>query len=276
MGKVSEIGGERYLKAIRKIQKDKEVKAVVLRVNSGGGSAFASDVIWHEIEELQSKNIPVVVSMGDYAASGGYYIACGSDRIFAEPTTITGSIGVFGITLDMQKFYNNKLGITYDGVKTAPFADIPTSVFLSRSINDEEKSIVQGFVEDIYDDFLEKVAEGRSKTVEQIHEIAQGRVWSGVKALEIGLVDELGGLEDAIAEAAKMAEVNSYELDSYPKIEFNISELLKEKFPLPFAKAELPAPIVQFLGGQEIIDLIMGLETMNPIQARMPFDINME
>lgn len=199
---------------IRELNKDKDVKAVVLRINSPGGSALASDVIWRSLEFLK-KNKKVVSSFSDVAASGGYYIAAGSDAIFAEPTTITGSIGVFGMIFNTSKFFDNKLGVTFDGVKTHASADMMTGM---RSLTPSEKNRIQEDVTSIYGTFLSVVQQGRKSFdgVEAVGEVAEGRVWLGQKAKEIGLVDELGSLDDAILKAAKLANLKSYEVVLYP------------------------------------------------------------
>jgi protease IV len=211
-GSEETIGSERISKAIRTARLDKKVKAVVLRINSPGGSALASDIIWREVV-LTKKVKPIVVSMGDVAASGGYYIACAADSIFAQPNTITGSIGVFGIIPNMQKFFNNKLGITFDGVKTGKFADLGT---VSRPLTDAERMIIQKEVNRIYSDFTIKVAEGRKRSPTYIDSIGQGRVWSGTEALQNGLVDRLGNISDAINSAAKKANIKEYKIVEYP------------------------------------------------------------
>ena len=215
-----------YHKIFDKVRKDKRVKAVVLRVNSPGGSAFTSDVIWKEMKALQADSIPVIASFGDYAASGGYYIAASADTIVAHPKTLTGSIGVFSMFPNLTELAEDKLGITFDTVKTSPNA-----IFLSPflEMNDREKRAMQNYTDGMYDQFLSIVAEGRNSTKEEIHKVAQGRVWTGQKAREIGLVDELGGLERAIEIAAEKAGVANYKLVEYPKIEKEFwEEILSE------------------------------------------------
>lgn len=206
------IGSERISRTLRKVRMDEKVKAVVLRVNSPGGSALASDVIWREVA-LTRKVKPVIVSMGDVAASGGYYIACAADSIFAQPNTITGSIGVFGILPNMQNFFNDKLGITFDQVKTAEYADLGS---VTRPLTDGERLIVQNEVNRIYGTFTKRVADGRKKTPAYVDGIGQGRVWSGTEALKIGLVDRLGNVQDAVNSAVKMAKIKNYKLVEYP------------------------------------------------------------
>jgi protease-4 len=210
-----QIASAEYIKLIRKARLDKTIKAIVFRVNSGGGSALASETIWRELS-LAKKEKPVVVSFGDVAASGGYYISCGADSIFASPTTITGSIGVFGIIPNMEGFFKNKLGVTFDGVKTAPYADLGA---IYRPMNENEKKFVQQSIDEIYLSFKQRVADGRKKSVEDVDSIAQGRVWSGDRAIGIGLVDKFGGLQDAIDCAARMAKLKDYHLREYPEVQ---------------------------------------------------------
>jgi protease-4 len=218
------IGGDKYARIFRKLRNDDKVKAVVVRVNSGGGSASASDIMWRELKLTKLKK-PVVVSMGDVAASGGYYMSCMADRIFAEPNTLTGSIGVFGVIPNMQKFFENKMGITFDEVATGEMSNMYST---TKPFSEKEKNAMQGFINRIYDQFLQRVAEGRGKTKEQINEIAQGRVWSGNDALKNGLVDELGGLNDAIKFAAKKSNMNTYQVEAYPKAKNKIEAILEK------------------------------------------------
>lgn len=217
------MGSETISEAIKKARLDDNVKAIVLRVNSPGGSALASDVMWREVV-LAKQAKPVVVSMGDVAASGGYYISCAANKIFASPNTITGSIGVFGMIPNMQGMFKNKFGITTDTVNTNKHADILT-VF--RPLTAEEKNIIQMSVEKIYDDFITKVAEGRNLTKEQVDEIGQGRVWSGEDALRIGLVDEIGGLSDAILAAKELAGLDVHRVKEFPELPDPFEELMK-------------------------------------------------
>jgi len=212
-GKEDEIGSEKYIDLIRKARFDNDVKAIVLRVNSGGGSALASENILQEMK-LAKKVKPVMVSFGDVAASGGYYISVAADSIFASRNSITGSIGVFGLVPDMSTFFKNKLGVTFDGVKTGPLAEAGS---VSHPMTEPEKKIIQSSIERIYADFKERVATGRKKDTAYIETIAQGRVWTGLQAKEIGLVDAFGGLETTIAAAAKKAKLTNYKLIEYPK-----------------------------------------------------------
>lgn len=212
-GSIVEVGGDRFSRELRRLRSDPKVRAIVLRVNSPGGSATASEHILRELR-LAAEQVPVVVSMGGYAASGGYWISTGSTRIFAEPMTITGSIGVFGALFNVQQLAND-LGITWDTVKTADKADLYS---IARPKTEAEMAIFQARVDHTYTDFLARVAAARSMTPEAVHEIAQGRVWSGQRAVELGLVDELGGLADAIAYAAKSAGLSDdFTLSEFPR-----------------------------------------------------------
>lgn len=224
-GDLDEIGGTKFARELRELRQDKDVKAVVLRVNSPGGSAPASEAIQREIR-LTRQVKPVVVSMGSYAASGGYWIATYGDWIFAEPTTITGSIGVFGIQFDVKKLAND-FGITFDSVKTGKFAD---AITITRPKTDEELAVFQRLVDWIYGEFVTKVSESRKLKREFVEEIAQGRVWSGAEAKRLGLVDEIGGLDAALAYAAKKAGLGSnYQLTEYPHKK-DLSEVITELF----------------------------------------------
>lgn len=265
-GDETTIGSERISKAIRKARLDDKVKAVVLRVNSPGGSALASDVIWREML-LTKKVKPVVVSMGNVAASGGYYIACAADKIYAYPNTITGSIGVFGIIPNMKEMFSKNLGITFDEVKTNPYADyIP----VTRPMNDAEKQIITREIENIYSTFTTHVAEGRKMTVAEVDSIGQGRVWSGVDAKRIGLIDEFGGLDDAIKEAARLAKLKDYRTMELPELKDTFEQLM-DAFSgdntSVFLKKELGAayPYFQYLSR---------MSRMEGIQALMPYEFD--
>jgi len=216
------IASDDYRLMIQKMRNDKSIDAVVLRVNSPGGSALASDIIWREIDLLK-KEKPVVVSMGNLAASGGYYISCNADSIYADANTITGSIGVFSVIPNLGDFMKNKLGITFDRVKTSTYADVPTS---TRALNATEQKFMQAGVDSIYYTFKKRVAQGRKKSVEYIDSIAQGRVWIGADAIKVGLVDRIGDLNDAIAAAAKMAHLKGYSLKTYPENKSFLEDLL--------------------------------------------------
>lgn len=210
------IGSEKISRELRKLRQDDKVKGVVFRINSPGGSALASEVIWREVDLLRQVK-PVIVSMGDVAASGGYYIAAAADSIFAQPNTLTGSIGVFGTIPNMEKLWNTHLGVTFDGVKTAKHADFLTGNF-SRPLTGEEERVLQHEVNRVYDTFVKRVADGRQMTTAQVDSIGQGRVWSGEQAVEIGLVDRLGSLEDAVVAAAQKAGLEEYRIVRYPAI----------------------------------------------------------
>jgi protease-4 len=265
-GEDGQVGGDSYLSLVRKLRNDDAVKAIVLRVNSPGGSSLASEKIWRELSLAKSEGKTVVVSMGDVAASGGYYIACVADSIFALPNTITGSIGVFAMIPNMQGFMKNKLGVTFDGVKTSSYAD---AITITRPLTEAEKKIMQQQVDVIYADFKTRVAEGRKKSVTYIDSIAQGRVWTGQRALGNGLVDRLGGLDDAIRAAAAKAGMKEYAIREYPEPRSpwdqlfnsynNISHLAMEK--------EL---------GKETFALYSRLQQLKAlsgkVQARLPFE----
>jgi len=267
-GDNTQIGGETFRALIRKARLDNNVKAIVLRVNSGGGSALASDVIWREIQVArQEDKKPVIVSFGDVAASGGYYIACGADSIFAQPNTITGSIGVFTVIPNMQGFFKNKLGITFDGVNTAPHAD---ALNVYKPLEPKAQQIIQSSVERIYSQFKQRVATGRKKDTAYVETIAQGRVWSGEDALRLGLVDRLGGLQDAIRCAARMAKLDGYGLREYPESENWLDNILKKK------RSEPTAMIREQIGEEnyKIIEQLKKIKAMTgSVQARLPFEI---
>lgn len=261
------MGSETISKAIREARLDENVKAIVLRVNSPGGSALASDVMWREVV-LAKKAKPVIVSMGDVAASGGYYIACAADKIVADEKTITGSIGVFGVIPNAQGLMNNKLGITFDRVKTNEHADL-MSVF--KPLTAQERDIIQIGVEKIYDDFITKVAEGRGMTKEQVDSIGQGRVWMGLDALEIGLVDEIGGLDKAIEIAKKSAKLDDYQLVAYPKLKDPFEELMEE------LEINIQSKVLGSVLGdeQKYYKKLQSVTTQTGVMARMPFDIEL-
>ncbi len=260
------IGSDRISESLRKARLDDKVKAVVLRVNSPGGSSLASDVIWREVY-LTKKVKPIIVSMGDLAASGGYYIACAADSIIAEPNTITGSIGIFAILPNMQKLFNDKLGITFDGVKTGKFADLGD---ISHPLSPEERAILQNQVNRGYDEFTKAVANGRHKTQAYINSIGQGRVWTGTQAIQIGLVDRLGNINDAIKSAAKKAGIKSYELETYPEQKGLFSKLgnnFSEQMRIHAVKSELGDNYIYY---QQLKSLSTMMRTP---QMRLPYDV---
>lgn len=267
-GSDQQIGSEKISRAIRTVRKDDKVKAVVLRVNSPGGSALASDVIWREVK-LTKEVKPIIVSMGDLAASGGYYISAAADSIFAQPNTITGSIGVFGIIPNMQGFFNDKLGITFDVVKTGEFADLGS---INRPLTAQEEAIIQRSVNKIYDTFTKKVADGRDKSQSYIDSIGQGRVWTGSQALEMGLVDKLGGIEDAITAAASKANIEEYKIVTYPAISDPFEALLgnsKDRISQWFLKKELGVAYPVYQQSKEMLE-------QTGIQARLPYTITIK
>ncbi len=225
-GENEQVGSDNFKNVLRKIRLDKDIKAVVFRVNSPGGSALASEVIWREISLLR-KEKPVIVSMGDVAASGGYYIACNADSVFANANTITGSIGVFSIVPNMQSFFKNKIGVTFDGVKTATYADMGG---IDKPLTDPEKRFFQASVDSIYHTFKTRVANGRKKSVDAVDSVAQGRVWTGTHAITVGLVDRIGTLQDAIDCAVKMAKIGKtdYKLREYPEKKSLLDQIMND------------------------------------------------
>ncbi len=251
------LGSDDFIKEIRRARKDKKVKAVVVRINSPGGSAMASDMMWREIQ-LTRKEKPVIASMGDLAASGGYYMAMACDTIVAHPTTITGSIGIFGVMMNVQKLMNDKLGIHFDGVKTHTFADSPSA---NRKMSEAEIRTIQNRVNEGYEDFTAKAAQGRKMNLEELKAIAGGRVWTGAQAKQNGLVDVLGDLNSAIAIAAKKAKIDDYQVKYYP---FRMLER--------FSKKEEEARVLQHLGQfGPAYQLVKSLSRMDKVQARMEY-----
>ena len=263
------IGSDRIAKALREARLDDGIKAVVLRVSSPGGSALASDVIWREAELLKQSGKVFVVSMGDYAASGGYYIACGADRIFAQPNTITGSIGVFGIIPNLQNFLDHKLGITFDAYKTHEHANMMT---LTSPLDTVQKRAMQVMVSNIYNDFTSKVALGRNITQSYVDSIGQGRVWSGEDAMAIGLVDEMGGLNEAIAYASAKAGVSSNSVLELPEMLAPLEEFFNDIS----GKSE-DAIMSRMLGSRfKNYQDLRQLSNGGKIQTRLPFYITVE
>ena len=265
-GVVSEL---KYHKIFDKLKKDKKLKAVVLRVNSPGGSAFSSDIIWKELNEIKAKGIPVIASFGDYAASGGYYIAAGADTIVAHPKTLTGSIGVFSMLPEVAELFNDKLGIQFDTVKTSPNA-LAISPFYA--LTDTEKNSLQKWTDALYGKFLGIVAEGRGMSVEDVNEVAQGRVWTGQRALEKGLVDVLGDLDDAVAIAVERAQLgDDYKVVEYPIIKKEPWEqLLEDLSKVEEAQTRMPSIEEQMLDKfKHIRSLVKYREPL----ARLPYII---
>ena len=259
------IGGNNYSEVIRKERLDSNVKAIVLRVNSPGGDAVASDNIWRELE-LAAKVKPVVISMGNYAASGGYYISAPGTKIYSNPTTITGSIGVFGLIPNAGKMLEQKLGITTQSVRTNSYSDFPSPF---RSMSAYEKEIMQMDIESIYTSFTGKVALGRKMNVASVDSIGQGRVWSGSKALQLGLVDEIGGLKDAINGAADLAGLETYTIRELPAVEDPYTKLLRQ------LSGEIRMSILKKELGESIrfYNELMEIRHLEGIQARLPYFI---
>ncbi len=267
-GGADEIGSADLTEIIRKVREEEKIKAVVLRVNSPGGSALASDVILSELEKLKAEK-PLVISMGDLAASGGYYISCKGDKIFAEPNTITGSIGVFGLLFNAELLFREKLGITFDRVHTNPYADIGNPY---RDMSEFEAKKIQNSVDRIYSRFLTIVADGRENLPDTsaVHKIAQGRVWTGSMAKEIGLVDEIGGLDAAIAEAVSRGGLpEDYRITTFPKEEDPYTELMKA-----FGLAAVAGP--EFSEEIEMYRKVKKSLPRSGIYATLPFDLNIE
>ena len=260
------INSQKVIKELRELREDDDVKAVVLRVNSPGGSAYGSEQIWREVTLLKGAK-PVVVSMGDYAASGGYYISCAADCIVASPTTLTGSIGIFGMFPMVEKLLKDKIGLDFDVVKTNRMADFGT---LSRSFRPEEKAVLQKYINNGYDLFLKRCADGRGVAVEDIAKVAEGRVWTGSKAKEIGLVDELGDLDKAIGIAAQKAGLADYCVKAYPEEKSVIEKLLdtdKKDYMETMARGTLG-------GYYNSVKFIRNIGNCDNIQARLPFELN--
>lgn len=258
------INSEKVIKDLRKLRENKDVKAVVLRVNSPGGSAYASEQIWREVSLLKEEK-PVIVSMGDYAASGGYYISCAATQIVAEPTTLTGSIGIFGMFPDVSKLVNDKLDIHIDGVKTNQLSDIG---IINRPFNPEEQALIQNMVNEGYELFTKRCADGRNIPIEELKKIAEGRVWTGAMAKELNLVDELGGLDRAVAIAADTANVENYTILSYPAKEDIFTSLLNIN-----GERYIKSKVKNLLGnyGNAFMWMNHAAEA-DRLQARMPFE----
>ena len=260
--------GSKVIRDLRKLKDNDDVKAVVLRVNSPGGSAFASEQIWYAVKELKTKK-PVIVSMGDYAASGGYYISCGADTIVAEPTTLTGSIGIFGMVPNVKEL-TDKIGLSYDVVKTNKYVDFGN---IMRPFSEGEKALLQMMVAEGYDTFITRCAEGRHTTKEAIEKIAEGRVWTGEAAKELGLVDELGGIDKALDIAVAKARVGGYTIVSYPEKKDVLSSLLDTK-PTNYVESQL---LKSKLGEYyRQFGLLTNLKEQSMIQARVPFELNIK
>lgn len=261
----ADIAGDHYGRVIREARRDSTVKAIVLRINSGGGSALASDIIWREMS-LAKQVKPVIVSMGDVAASGGYYIAAPADVIVANPTTITGSIGVIGIIPNVKEGMNKKLGITVDVAKTNKYSDLMT---IFRPLSAEEKAIIQMGIEEVYKTFIGHVSEGRGITTQQVDDIGQGRVWSGTNAMEIKLIDEFGGLDRAIEIAAEKANLENYRLSELPKLEDPFEVLIKQLTGGAKAKLLEDELGLAYKEYKKMLEMVKN----SGIQARMPYEL---
>lgn len=268
MGDEQAIVSGKMSRDLQKLQDDDDVKAVVIRVNSPGGSAFGSEQIWHAVKELKAKK-PVIVSMGDYAASGGYYISCVADTIVAEPTTLTGSIGIFGMIPNF-KGLSEKVGLTYDVVKTNKFSDFGN---LMRPLNSEEKTLLQMMVTEGYNTFVGRCAEGRHMSKEAIEKIAEGRVWTGETAQELGLVDELGGINKALDIAVKKAGIEAYSVISYPAKESFLDVLLSTQTTSYMESQLLKSKLGDYYKN---LNLMKNLGERSMIQARVPFELNIK
>lgn len=258
------ITSKRYVKEIEKLKENDKVKAVVFRVNSGGGSAYASEQIWKAIGELKEKK-PVVVSMGDYAASGGYYISCNASKIFAQPNTLTGSIGIFGMFPNIEGL-TKKIGLSYDVVKTNEYADFGS---FTRPMREDEKAILQQYIEQGYNLFLTRCSDGRGIPKDSLDNIAQGRVWTGNQALKIGLIDAIGDMNMAIEEAANLADIDEYSLRSFPKKTDFFESLFSNQ------KEELTTKAMkEYLGSDyQYFKILKEIRNQDFIQARMPYDM---
>ncbi len=267
-GNLGQVSSNEYISLLRKIRNDKSIKAVVLRINSPGGSSLASELIWREMELIKKEGKKVMVSMGDVAASGGYYIAANANAIYVQPNTITGSIGVFSIVPDFSSFMKSKLGVTFDRVKTSEFSDLPS---VTRSMSPAESAIIQQQVDRIYMDFKSRVADGRKKQMNYVDSIAQGRVWTGRKAIELGLADQIGGIEDAVKAAAKEANLTEYKIKTYPEPK-NFLEMLLDKPVNDFTSRMMK----QELGADHLIwQRVKSLKNeRGEIKAQLPFEFS--
>ncbi len=268
-GNPNHIGQELTIEAIHDAVEDDDVKAIVLRVNSPGGSALTSELIWRELE-LAKNTKPIVVSMGNYAASGGYYISCNATKIFAEPTTITGSIGVFGVLPNAYQF-SERIGINAEQVST----NKSPKYSVLEPLNQKFYEVTKEGVEDIYKTFVNRVATGRKMTYEQVDAIAQGRVWSGKEALKNGLVDELGGLDDAIEYAAELVQIDNYGIKNLPKYEMNLKSMLRSS---PYIKVSKDEILKDALGDENyrLYKNIHDMKSLKGIQAKLPYVINIK
>jgi protease-4 len=268
-GENGSIGDEKYVEIFETIEKDDKIKAVVLRVNSPGGSALSSENILRSIQKVREKGKSVIISMGDYAASGGYYISCQADSIFAQPNTITGSIGVFSIIPSAQELLTEKIGITFDTVKTGPYAN---GISLAYDITPAEGAKIQMMTDRTYEAFLERVSKARNMTRDEVHAVAQGRVWTGRQGIEAGLVDRLGTLEDAINAAAGLSKLEKYRISEYPKVKDPVMQLIED-----ITSGEISTLLEKKIKTKiPFIDLLES-KSFSPenIQALMPYTTNL-
>lgn len=263
------IDAQKVCKDLEKLMNDDDIKAVVLRINTGGGSAYASEQIWHSMKQLKAKK-PVVVSMGGMAASGGYYISCIGNYIYAEPTTLTGSIGIFGMFPDASQLLTEKLGVKFEEIKTNKFATFGS---MSRPFSEEEMAYLNRYIERGYNLFRSRVAEGRKMSVDEVEKIAQGHVWLGQDALKIKLVDALGGLDDAIKKAAELAKLEEYHSVAYPEPEGWETQLLNKFNDNNYIEAQARLVLGEYY---EPFMLLRTMDKQNAIQARMPFYLRVE
>ena len=259
------IGSVTISNAIKKARQDDNVKAIVMRVNSGGGDGIASDVIWREVMLARNEK-PFVISMGDLAASGGYWISCAADKIIADPTTLTGSIGVFAMIPNMKAMFNEHLGVTFDRVETNENASFMS---ITEPMTDFQISIIENEIDKFYNIFLDRVANGRGMTTEEVHEIAQGRIWSGVDALEIGLIDEFGGVNDAIEIAADMAELDDYRIQSLPEQKDPLQELLSSLKSETRVRNHIKEELGEYYTYYYYLEQ---MKNLSGVQARIPFE----
>ncbi len=270
VGDIMETGGEGInsedlVPELTRIRKDDDIKAVVLRVNSPGGSAYASEQIWAELEAIQAAGKKVIVSMGDMAASGGYYISCGADYIFAENTTLTGSIGVFGAVPSAEKLLTDKLGLKYDEARTHKYGNPLSGDFLYRKFGESESIAFQRSIEECYDLFTRRCAEGRGMLQDDIKKIAEGRVWVGKTAVELGLVDSIGSIDDAIAYAAQLSEIEDYKVADYPAVKSSFEKLMEQ------LGGTSRMTIASWILGEDVeyLQALRTIENTHPIQCRM-------
>lgn len=265
------IDGQKVTRDLRKLRENDDVKAVVLRVNSPGGSAYASEQIWREVVRLKEKK-PVVVSMSDYAASGGYYISCGATAIYADPATLTGSIGIFGMIPSGEKLFKNKLGLDFDIVKTNKMADMGAGLGMltTRPFNATEQEVLQNYINNGYKLFVSRCAEGRNMSVDEIEKIAEGRIWTGEMAKKLGLVDELGGIDEALKAAAELAGIGNYSVIGKPEKENFFMNFLNDQRK-HYVNGQIQEYMGDFYGSFKTLEQ---LKNANPVQARIPFEPN--